>query len=440
MSSRQRRAFLKAACKAIQGGDLIPIIGDTIRNEHIFDVDNDDNIGLKWSFWEGSNPLYLGDMQPINREAQQINAAEMDIEQNITHEAASKAKAPVKAVPRRHHNLPVDFEKMNITEELAYYWVKSFEEEEDEELKYPLADSFNIARVAQYLTFFSQEYPIDAKSYYLEFLKKTLLKGACEAAKMAGNEEEIAFIAHLRRWIEDYTFSDLVTELDFPRFKGKGVKSIDDPLYLLANLNQKLYITTSYHDFIERELEAANKKPRTRICRWHDAIQLRPEYVDEPGEWPTVEEPIVFHLFGIEQSPESLVLSENDYLDLLLALGRDQIAEDHEGLSIIPPYVERGLKNFPLLLLGYRLHDWDLRVILRGLCRMRKEDSGNRNNNSMAIQIDIKKQPLVVDATHAETYLRNYYGQQVKNLSVEFDDSTQFVKELWAKYRNDDCQ
>jgi len=439
-NNKHRRDFMNAACVAIEKGDFIPIFGDTIRNEHIFDVDDDDNIGIKQAFWGNDTPIYRGDMLPVAHElAQQVDVVGRDIDKSLLDGGTETETKMPKGAP----NLAIDFERMNVTEELAYYWVKSFEASEDDDLKYPLADSFNIARVAQYLTFISQEFPIVTNKRYLNFLKKTLLNGAKELANIEGNEEEIAFLGHLERHLRDFSFADLVTELDFPRFYGRLATPQDDPVRLLAKLNQKLYITTSYHNFIERELEALHKKPRTRICRWHDDIKLPDALCDQQGEMLTVNEPIVFHLFGIEECPESLVLSENDYLEFLWALGRDKISANDSGLNIIPNYVESSLRNNPLLLLGYRLHDWDLRMVLRGLLRSRQEKvtrRGPMKNTSMAIQIDIAKQPLVTDPVHAEAYLHNYYGEQVNNLSVEFDDCAAFVKALYEKYMSGDWE
>ena len=431
-TSKQRQLFMEAACEAIDEGRFISIIGDTIRNEHIFDINNDNNIGLHRAFWDNEEPIYRTDTKPITQEmAQMMNAHHLDIDQNISDEIDCSDES-IQQDEKWVHNLSIDFEKMNITEELAYFWAKSLERDEGEDLKYPLADSFNIARVAQFITFLDDR---DAKKEYLKFLKHTLLKGAYEVAKLEGDEEEIAYINHLNKRVREFnTFSDLVAELDFPRFPMGKSRSTEDPIHLLANLGQELYITTSYHNFIERELESINRKPRTRICHWHDGIKVSPEHKDVLGEVPSRESPIVFHLFGLEDYPESLILSENDYLDMLWALGRNEIGANHTGLEIIPSYVEAGLRDSPLLLLGYRLHDWDLRVVLRGLCRDRQGVPERLENKSMAIQIDIQKQPLVIDADHAEAYLRNYYGKQVSNLNVDFDASLTFVKALCDQY------
>ena len=250
-NDNQADSFFERICKAIHQGKLIPVIGDTIRIAHIFDVDDDE-----------------------------------DIEHIV-------------------ENVP-DFSKMNIIEELAYIWGQS------ERVKYPLTDSFRIARVAQFHSLI-EDSAIIAKEDYLSFLKHTLLDVAQEIEERAGEREEIAYIEQLNHE-HVLSFSEIVAELDFPRFNGQK----EDPLHILARLPLKVYLTTSYHMFIEQELEAAGKQPRTRFCFWNTkAEEVPPEFRPQAAYQPDKDKPVVYHLLGIENVPKSMVLSEDDYLDLL---------------------------------------------------------------------------------------------------------------------------
>ena len=69
---------------------------------------------------------------------------------------------------------------------------------------------------------------------------------------------------------------------------------------------------------------------------------------------------MVLHLFGQDDDPLSLVLTEDDHLDYLA-----RIARDYEYL--LPTSVNAALASTTLLFLGYRLEDLDLKVIMRGL-------------------------------------------------------------------------
>ncbi len=92
--NRQRRLFMQAACEAIDEGRFIPIIGDTIRNEHIFDIDDDNNIGLSRTFWDNERPVYRADTKPISHEtAQNIN----DVDQSMSVEGDKPNTPPDEA-------------------------------------------------------------------------------------------------------------------------------------------------------------------------------------------------------------------------------------------------------------------------------------------------------------------------------------------------------
>ena len=53
------------------------------------------------------------------------------------------------------------------------------------------------------------------------------------------------------------------------------------------------------------------------------------------------------------------MLTEDDYLDFLVAIARDA--------ALLPHQIQRALAGTSLLFVGYRLADWDFRVIHRGL-------------------------------------------------------------------------
>lgn len=378
--------FFENYCSAIQRGKLIPIVGDTIRTAHIFDIDFDEDIGMK--------------------SAQERAQAAAGIEDNCSDKQEAFGFAR---------------EKLNVIEELAYRWAS-------EDVNYPLTDGFQIARVAQYHSLAKDDYSLGAKGDYLDFLKRTLIREAYQIELASEDKEEIAFLQEL--FMErSQTFSQIVSELDFPRFKqGK-----EDPLRILARLPLKIYLTTSYHDFLERELEAADKRPRSRLCFWN----IRPDDVDPqfrpmPDDKPNVEEPIVYHLLGMEKYPESIVLSEDDYLNLLWELARDAPGSRHKGAGIIPPYLEAELREASLLLLGYRLQDWDLRVLFWGLLRSRQKVPRPKWP-STAIQLNLADQPLIHNEDQAKEYLKRYF-KQIK-LDVRFGDSDDFIYELGREYQ-----
>jgi SIR2-like protein len=68
----------------------------------------------------------------------------------------------------------------------------------------------------------------------------------------------------------------------------------------------------------------AQRKPAFEICKWNNSPKLKLTYFTRGSTFtPTVQTPIIYHLHGHKSVPESLVLTEDDYLDFLVAMSRD---------------------------------------------------------------------------------------------------------------------
>ena len=135
---------------------------------------------------------------------------------------------------------------------------------------------------------------------------------------------------------------------------------------------------------------------------------------------PTPQEPLVYHLHGIETVPASIVLSEDDYLDFLVKVSWDN--------TVIPPRIAEALTDSSLLLLGYQLQDWDFRVIFRGLISRKRS---SRRLLSLAIQLSLgKEQPEISSTDEAEDYLEKYFDKA--NFKIYWGETEEFTEELWA--------
>ncbi len=82
-------------------------------------------------------------------------------------------------------------------------------------------------------------------------------------------------------------------------------------------------------------------------------------FSEKKGFNPDSTRPIVYHLHGHRSVPESLVLTEDDYIDFLVRISGDS--------ALLPPIIQSSLTNKMLLFVGYSLADWTFRVIFRGL-------------------------------------------------------------------------
>src|SRR5690348_7977575 len=113
---------------------------------------------------------------------------------------------------------------------------------------------------------------------------------------------------------------DLITE-ELREFGPPDFSDENEPHLVLAGLPLSMYMTTNYDDFMAAALSHVGKEPRREVCRWNrsPALQAQPTHFDN-GVPPTPANPIVFHLHGHLEVPESIVLTEDDYLDFLVAV------------------------------------------------------------------------------------------------------------------------
>lgn len=201
-------------------------------------------------------------------------------------------------------------------------------------------------------------------------------------------------------------------------FESVELPSQDDttaPLAVLADLPLSIFMTTNYDPLIERMLARMNKSPRHELCRWNSQLRKQPDIFDSEGFVPAPATPLVYHLHGHHETPDSLVLTEDDYLDFLVNFNRYD--------NFLPPRISEALSGTSLLFIGYRLADWTFRVLFRGL-RASMEDGLQRK--SIAVQM-----PHSDEA--AQEYLTKYFANFPGKVKVYLGDARTFTSEL--RYR-----
>ena len=300
-----------------------------------------------------------------------------------------------------HEVSEYDDEGQTIEEQLTKEWAG--------EIHYPMGDVHNLARVAQYYQVKIQDSDM-AKREYVRFLKTYLLDINAEDHKY----KDVARNLRAETWA--HSFSEIVRELGYPRFSD----GIEDPLTLLAKMPFPVYITTSHYDFLERALiREGQKKPRTEVIQWEDRKNDEPN-ISHPE--PTVTEPVVYHLFGMENDPRSsLVLSEDDYMKFLVTVVSDTDTQN----PIVPNRLKRYLASHHLLLLGYHLKDWDFRVLFRFILNYRIAKSGKKG-------IFIQLMPKKGDRNLVE-YLQDYFD--IERFEISWKSSERFIQELWDAWK-----
>ncbi len=192
-----------------------------------------------------------------------------------------------------------------------------------------------------------------------------------------------------------------------------------DPYKVLADLPFSIYVSTNGSDLLEQALIATGKAPVIELCRWNEDVEQLPSvYDDEPDYRPDAQRPLVFHLFGRFEEPSSLVLTEDDYFDFLIGITSKK--------DLIPGAVRRALADTALLFLGFRMDDWNFRVLFRSL--MSQEGRGRRSRYAhIAAQID-PEEGRVMEPERARRYLESYF--QDADISIYWGSAEDFVKEL----------
>jgi hypothetical protein len=299
-------------------------------------------------------------------------------------------------------------EYLTINEQLTREWADS--------IQYPLPDDHNLARVAQYFQVHEKNDIAQAKTKYLNFLKTYLLENTLD-------EDYQSTVAQLKLRTQERTFSDIASQLDYPRLPP----SSGDPLRHLANLPLPVYVTTSYYSFLERALELAGKQPRTQVCSWSGGKARKLEHLPDPNFLPTPESPAVYHLFGLENYPPTLVLSEDDYMNFLISVAEDTNTQNPG----IPLRLREALAESRLILLGYNLQDWEFRVLFRFILKFRKTEISPR---STLIQLKPRSKKIE-DERRSLDYLHRYFD--IKQFGVKWTTAERFIQKLteeWDKY------
>ena len=166
------------------------------------------------------------------------------------------------------------------------------------------------------------------------------------------------------------------------------------------------------------------KEPRREICRWNAALKSIPPVLGGKYQ-PSSANPLVFHLHGSDEFVQSLVLTEDDYIDFLVNISRSR--------KLLPPRIEEALTNASLLFIGYRLRDINCRVIHRGLVQSM---DGSLRSLSVTVQMS-PPDDCREDAGAAEKYMTSYFDDL--NVRVYWGTAAQFARELrdrWRKFNN----
>ena len=195
---------------------------------------------------------------------------------------------------------------------------------------------------------------------------------------------------------------------------------------VLADLNLPIYITTNYDKFMEAALYSRGKEPVSEFCRWNklgEAGGITSVFDSKTQYIPTQSNPLVYHLHGIVDRPQSMVLTEDDYIDFIVNLSSNN--------DIIPSAIRRLLVTSSLLFIGYSLEDINFRIIFRGIVNY----LGARYQLA-SVGVLLFPSGLTEDKQNeAQKYLERY-TRKMFNIRVYWGTANEFSSEL-RKHWND---
>jgi hypothetical protein len=213
--------------------------------------------------------------------------------------------------------------------------------------------------------------------------------------------------------------SEMLKEINSSNFNSESKLPYD----VLANLNLPIYMTTNYDRFLEEALSRnGSKEPKSDFCKWSDKLM---QYVkmtnissvfDEKDYKPDEKFPLVYHIHGDINIPESMVLTERDYFEFVINLNKS------DDKDILPSIIRKELATSSLLFIGYTLEDINFRAIFQGFL-------------SIAVQIPpiISKKEQAKMQKYLEQYTRHMF-----DIHIFWGETFEFITELerhWKEFK-----
>jgi hypothetical protein len=128
-------------------------------------------------------------------------------------------------------------------------------------------------------------------------------------------------------------------------------------LKALTSFDFPFIATTNYDQLIEDALAAQAKKPSVSIYN-RSSTQRTTDYTGDDID-PTPARPFLLKIHGDIDNPESMVLTDEDYIDFVLRMS------DKEPFNPIPPSFRYAFSRYPTLFIGYSLLDYNLRLLFK---------------------------------------------------------------------------
>jgi CHAT domain/SIR2-like domain len=218
-------------------------------------------------------------------------------------------------------------------------------------------------------------------------------------------------------------FSDLPLDpqrpLDTITEVGRRIRCNDpgDPYRVMAALPVSIYVTTAWTNLLQDALREADppREAVTMVFPWGD--QRADIEALETLEEPTRERPLVYHVFGRLDREDSLVLTEDDYFQWMASW----VARRKD----IPTDVLRALAERSLMFVGFRLDDWDFRVLFNAI---KHSVAARMFGKHLHVGVQLSPEHELIQPEAAQEYLESYFASD--RVNVFWGDTRHFLDEF----------
>jgi hypothetical protein len=208
----------------------------------------------------------------------------------------------------------------------------------------------------------------------------------------------------------------------------------DEPHRVLAQLGCSIYLTAQPSTLLVRALEEEGREPVTDFCRWKPELLRESKLpLEDPDYVPSPERPLVYHILGTLDVPESIVITEDEYFDFLAAL-----TNNGPSKPLIPYVVEEALASTSLLFVGFGLQDWDFRILLRALINSEAAPRRGQRPKHVAAETGVLREEGVTRLEGAKDYIVSYFRENQPSIEIEWASVDEFAADIaraWEKYR-----
>jgi hypothetical protein len=193
----------------------------------------------------------------------------------------------------------------------------------------------------------------------------------------------------------------------------------DHPYRILSDLPASIYVNASYDPLLFRSLKAVGRNPEAILTSWR-GIDI-PKQPQPKNTRPATETPWVYQIFGLFGKPDTMVLTEDDFFDYLIASSR---------LDLLLPTLIGRLMQSSLLFLGFRLDDWRFRVLFRLIATCPGAET-MKELSHVGVQVNPDEQSFA-DVERTRSYIESYFrgGKSAPEVSIYWGSCADFLRQL----------